>query len=154
EERVKEAREYLDLAGRLLRSSEPRLLAIGGVSGTGKSTLAYGLAPSLGGPPGARVLRRDVLRKRLMRVEPETRLLAEAYSEDVTRSVYAMLGDEASRLLRSGRSVILDAVFLREEERRALPEIARVADVDFTGLWLEAAPDVLERRIAGRRGDA
>ena len=51
---VSEARQYLSLAGRLLLERRPLLVAIGGLSGTGKSTLARALAPSLGAPPGWR----------------------------------------------------------------------------------------------------
>jgi len=151
---IAESRAYLDLAQTLLRPGKPRLIAIGGFSGTGKSTLAYGLAPRLGGPPGARVLRSDVLRKRLMGKAPETPLPAEAYGEAVTRLVYGRLGEEAGRLLGAGCSVILDAVFLRPEERAAAEALARDGGVDFLGLWLEAKPEILAARIEGRRGDA
>src|SRR5262249_5530613 len=72
--RLTTAREYLALARRLLTPEPPRLVAIGGLSGTGKSTLAYGLAPDLGATPGARVVRSDIVRKRLMGVAPEVRL--------------------------------------------------------------------------------
>ena len=72
-----EARRYLDLSARFLRPRSPcRLIAIGGLSGTGKSTLAAALAPSL----GARVLRSDVVRKQLFKVPPETRLPTSAYT--------------------------------------------------------------------------
>ena len=40
-------------------------LVVGGFSGTGKSTLALGLAPSVGAVPGAVVIRSDEIRKRL-----------------------------------------------------------------------------------------
>ena len=83
-----EARSYLDLCARLLRPRSCRLVAIGGLSGTGKSTLAAALAPSL----GARVLRSDVIRKRLFDVAPETRLPASAYTP---RSVAPRLPDAA-----------------------------------------------------------
>jgi predicted kinase len=151
---IGEARAYLDLARDLLRPGAPRVLAIGGVSGTGKSTLAYGLAPSLAGVPGARVLRSDVLRKRLMGVAPESRLPEEAYDAAASRAVYARLGEEARGLLRGGRSVILDAVFLRPEERSAAEAVAREIGVGFHGLWLEAAPEVMGARIEARRHDA
>ena len=82
-----EARSYLDLSARLLRPRSCRLVAIGGLSGTGKSALAAGLAPSL----GARVLRSDVIRKRLFGVAPETRLPASAYAPQVSRRVYRTL---------------------------------------------------------------
>src|SRR6201993_4356368 len=79
-----EARSYLELAAQFLRPRSCRLVAIGGLSGTGKSTLAAALAPSL----GARVLRSDVIRKRLFAVAPETRLPPTAYTSQVSRRVY------------------------------------------------------------------
>jgi aminoglycoside phosphotransferase family enzyme/predicted kinase len=151
---IGEARAYLELAQDLLEPSAPRLIAIGGVSGTGKSTLAYGLAPGLGGVPGARVLRSDILRKRLMGVAPESRLPEEAYDAAASRAVYARLGEEAHALLRSGRSVILDAVFLRPEERAAAEAVAQEIGVGFQGLWLEAALEVMAARIEARQHDA
>ena len=66
-----EARRYLAHASDLLKPQPPRLLAIGGLSGTGKSTVAYGLAPELGSVPGARVLRSDVIRKRMFGMAPD-----------------------------------------------------------------------------------
>ena len=66
-EMAAEARSYLELAAQFLRPRSCRLIAIGGLSGTGKSTLAAALAPCL----GARVLRSDVIRKRLFGVAPE-----------------------------------------------------------------------------------
>ena len=62
------ARAYLDLAQRFLAPAPARLVAIGGISGTGKSTLARALAPGLGAAPGAVVLRSDVIRKKLFGV--------------------------------------------------------------------------------------
>lgn len=149
-----EARAYLELAQALLRPGVPRLIAIGGFSGTGKSTLAYGLAPDLAGVPGARVLRSDVIRKRLMGVAPETRLPEAAYDAQSTAAVYARLGEEAGPLLRAGCSVILDGVFNRPEERTAAEAVAHELGVDFQGLWLEAPPGVMAARIEDRRHDA
>ncbi|MDZ7811493.1 MAG: phosphotransferase [Arhodomonas sp.] len=71
EQRRGVAAAYLEHALSLLAPAGPRLLAVGGFSGTGKSTLAYGLAPGLDPAPGARVLRSDVLRKRRYGVAPE-----------------------------------------------------------------------------------
>ncbi len=149
-----EARSYFGLAEALLDAGRPRLIAVGGLSGTGKSTLAYGLAPRLGGAAGARVLRSDVLRKRLMGTAPETPLPAEAYGEAMTLRVYESLIAEARPLLAGGTSVVLDAVFLAPAERDSAAALARELGVDFRGLWLEAPPDVLAGRIAARRRDA
>src|SRR5437762_1106315 len=79
-----EARRYLDLAVQFLRPRSCRLVAIGGLSGTGKSTLAAALAPRL----GARVLRSDVIRKQLFGVAPETKLPAGAYVPEASHRVY------------------------------------------------------------------
>src|SRR5206468_1703681 len=82
------AQAYLDLALRFLVRREPRLVAVGGLSGTGKSTLAAALAPELGVAPGARLLRSDVVRKRLLGYPPETPLPPDAYAGTVDEQVY------------------------------------------------------------------
>ena len=51
-----EAQAYFDLALSLLRGASPKLLAIGGLSGSGKSTVAALVAPHFGAAPGARIL--------------------------------------------------------------------------------------------------
>ncbi len=82
------ARGYFDLALAFLRYVAPRLVAVGGLSGAGKSALAGGLAPMLGRPPGALWLRSDVERKAMFGVADRVRLAADAYAPDVTREVY------------------------------------------------------------------
>ena len=148
------AKRYLALALAALEPQPPRLLALGGVSGTGKSTVAQALAADLLPAPGARVLRSDVLRKRLAGVAPETRLPRESYSIAAAARVYAALGDAADEALAAGYSAVVDATFLRAEERASIEAVARRHGAHFTGLWLEAPRDVLADRIAARKGDA
>jgi aminoglycoside phosphotransferase family enzyme/predicted kinase len=148
------SRAYLDLAVDLLRPTAPRLIAIGGVSGTGKSTLARALAPELGSAPGARVLRSDVLRKRAFGVAPETRLPPEAYAPEGHRLTYGRLLMELERMVGSGLSVIADAVFGRPEERDEIEAAAARSGAPFIGLWLTAPQAALEERVAARTGDA
>ena len=145
-----EARRYLDLCAALLGSRPCRLVAIGGLSGTGKSTLAAALSPLL----GARVLRSDVIRKRLFDVAPETRLPASAYTSQVSRRVYRTLCRKAADALAAGYSVIIDAVSLKPEERQSLLEVAATAGVPFVGLWLVAPNTTLDRRLRARLNDA
>lgn len=133
-----------------LTPPEPRLVAVGGLQGTGKSYLARRLAPDLGAAPGAVILRSDEIRKRQAGVAPETRLPPAAYSAEASAAVFAELNGLAAQALEAGHSVIADAVFQREEERAALARL----HPGFTGLWLEAPLDVLRARIAARRGDA
>lgn len=148
------AGEYVALALALLLPKAPRLVAIGGLSGSGKSTVAYNLAPEIGVSPGARVVRSDVIRKRVFGVQPETRLPESAYGAEVTERVYDAMAREAAGALAAGRSVIVDAVFLRPDERAAIAKVAADAAVPFSGLWLTAPAAVLEGRISGRTNDA
>jgi len=149
-----EAREYLGLALYHLQASPPCLVAIGGLSGSGKSRLARVMAPDLGTAPGARVVRSDMTRKRLAGVDPTTRLGAGSYTPDTTSRVYDAVGEEVHRILASGHSAIADAVFADPDERRMIEEIARDAGVPFTGLWLSAPRGIMAARVEGRRGDA
>lgn len=153
-EKLVAAHEYLAAALAFLSPQHPCLIAIGGLSGTGKSTLAARLAPRVGGAPGARWLRTDVLRKRLAGLAPEARLPAGAYTKEASDTVYRHLVDEAGRTLRAGRSVIADGVLADPYERAAIAAVARATGVPFVGLWLEAPPDVMRTRVRTRTGDA
>jgi aminoglycoside phosphotransferase family enzyme/predicted kinase len=148
------ARHYLDEAERALAPQPARLVAIGGLSGSGKSSLAMRLAPELGVPPGARVLRSDVLRKRRFGLEPETALPPEGYIEEVTALVYGELCKGAAMALRAGHAAIIDAVALRPKERQAFAAVAAECGVPFTGLWLDAPAETMQARVDARRGDA
>ena len=149
-EMAAEARRYLELAVRLLHPGPCRLVAIGGLSGSGKSTLAAALAPEI----GARVLRSDVIRKRLFGVAPETRLPASAYQPAISQRVYQAVRDKAAAALAAGYSVIIDAVSLQPEERRSFAAVAEAASVSFLGLWLAAPVPIMEHRLRARRRDA
>jgi uncharacterized protein len=149
-----EARRYLDEAEEALGAHAARLVAIGGLSGSGKSRLAAKLAPELGRRPGARVLRSDVLRKLRLGAEPESPLPPEAYTAEISAMVYHDLCARAAVALRSGYSVVIDAVALREDERRSFAAVAAAAGVPFTGSWLEAPGETMAARLAARRGDA
>jgi aminoglycoside phosphotransferase family enzyme/predicted kinase len=149
-----DARRYLVQAADLLRPRPPCLIAIGGLSGAGKSTVAYGLAPRAGAVPGARVLRSDVIRKRLFDAALTDRLPAAAYRAEVGVRVFQRIREEAAAALTAGHSVIADGVYARPAERNAIAGVAQAAKVPFVGLWLEAPAETLAARIAVRRGDA
>jgi aminoglycoside phosphotransferase family enzyme/predicted kinase len=148
-----EALAYLELAKRLLAPVPARLVTVAGFSGSGKSTLATALGPSLGAPPGARILSSDRTRKRLFGVAAEQKLPADAYRADVSKAVYDALYREATEALAGGLIVILDGVFARAEDREAAQDVALGAGVPFIGLWLEAPGADLARRVTARRGD-
>ncbi len=143
---------YLGRAMAYLTPPPARVLTVGGLPGTGKSTLARALAPELGAAPGALVLRSDEIRKRLHGVAPETRLPQEAYSSEASRAVTDELDRAVAGVAALGHCAVADATFLDPAQRVA---VARAAgDVPFLGVWLQAQLAVLEARVAARRGDA
>ncbi|MDC7986562.1 AAA family ATPase [Rhodoplanes sp. TEM] len=148
------AAKYFRFACVLIDPPPPVLVAVGGLSGTGKSQAARTLAPDLLPVPGAVVLRTDVLRKALSGVGEHDRLPAAAYTAEATARVYATLVEQAARVLRAGHSVVADAVFARPHERAAVEAAAGAAGVRFTGLFLVADLTTRERRVSGRTADA
>ncbi len=151
---AREAGAYLDLAAAVLEPAPPaHLIAIGGPSGGGKSTLAAALAPERPGPLGAAWLRSDLIRKRLEGVEPEIRLPQAHYTKAASDAVYATMFAEAGEALDAGVDVVLDAVFGRHREQADAADLAEAAGASFCGFWLEHERHELERRVRERRGD-
>lgn len=148
------ARAYLATAIEHLAPKPVSLVATGGLSGSGKSTFARVCAPGLGAAPGAVVLRTDEIRKRLWNVPSLQRLPKEAYTAEVSDKVYDELFRDAELVLKAGRSVVVDAVFIKPEQRARAEALAKKLDVAFQGVWLEAPADVLRARVAARVNDA
>jgi aminoglycoside phosphotransferase family enzyme/predicted kinase len=149
-----EAARYLHFATEALAPPAPRLVAIGGLSGTGKTALAHALAPRFGAAPGAVVIRSDVERKALFGVAETDRLPSGAYSSEASAAVFARVADAARRALAAGRAVICDAVYARPPQRRAIAAVATAAGAPFTGLWLDLPLETRLERIGDRHGDA
>lgn len=153
--KLDEALSYLDQGeAALSEPAGPRLIAIGGRSGTGKSTLAQALAPTLASVPNVIVIRSDEARKQIFGVAPETRLPPSAYAPRVSDAVYRRLFRDARRALNANATVILDAAFLEPDRRDEAIRAARAAGAPFTGLWLSAEEAVLTRRLERRFDDA
>lgn len=144
---------YLDLAFSVLAPGPFGLLAIGGLSGSGKSTIAAAVAHAFGPVPGARVLSSDRLRKRLFSVSADTRLPPEAYASEVSEQVYAEQARQAQGILGLGASVVADAVFSRPQGREQIAQCAVEAAVPFVGVWLDVPPERLFERVAARQND-
>jgi aminoglycoside phosphotransferase family enzyme/predicted kinase len=149
----KEARSYFDLARSFFAPILPHLIGIGGLSGSGKSAISRAIAPYLGAFPGALHIRSDVERKRLFGAAPTEKLPEVAYAPKISDEVYAICRKRALMALAGGQAVIVDAVHARQEEREALSNLAAKAGVPFTGLWLEAPPEVMRERVAARTRD-
>ena len=147
------AHRYFDCAVHFLVAAPPRLIAVGGLSGVGKSALARALAPEIGRAPGALWLRSDAERKLMFEVDETVHLPASAYASDVTRDVYGRLIVKARTALRAGQSVLLDATFAAAAERSAVAAVATELGVSFAGLFLDAPLPIRLERIGSRRAD-
>jgi predicted kinase len=149
-----EAEMYFKAALRYLAPQMPRVIAIGGLSGTGKTALAGAIAHLFGASPGALHLRSDLERKQQYGVKETQRLESAAYSQAATQRVYGSLMNQAAQAVSAGCTIIVDAVFAKLEERQAIEHVARASGTRFHGIWLYAPSEVLFERVSGRIGDA
>ncbi len=149
-----EAKRYFTLACRLIAPPAARLIAIGGLSGTGKSVLARGLAPNIPPEPGALVLRSDIERKTMFGIAETEKLPPQAYAAEVTARVYGRLADKAGHAVAAGHSAVVDAVFSRPAERAAIEHVARAQRCIFHGLFLTADLATRVARVGARVLDA
>jgi len=153
EETAERAAAYVALGRELLEPAPAGLVAIGGFSGSGKSTVAAAVADRLGPAPGARVLSSDRVRKRMHGVAAQRRLPAAAYRPEVSQAVYEAMAEQAAGVLAQGHAVVMDAVFDREPMRALARQCAARLGLPFAGVWLQAPRPVLAGRIATRRND-
>jgi uncharacterized protein len=151
---ARSARTYFDFAQRAMDPAAAQCIAIGGLSGTGKTRLARALAAHIAPMPGAVVVRSDVERKTLFGAGETDKLPAAAYTPDVTARVYGSIADKARRIVAAGHSAIVDAVFATAQERDALTEVAKAAKVPLRGLFLTADLATRIARVGGRTKDA
>ncbi|HVS14121.1 MAG TPA: AAA family ATPase [Thermoanaerobaculia bacterium] len=149
----REARRYFRLAttGGRRPLLEPRLIAVGGVLATGKSTVARGLGRALACP----VIAADPTRKHMLGIATtehrDDAPFRGAYSPEMSVRVYAELLRRAEVVLRSGRSAVLDASFRGRRDRGAARALADRLGVPFLFVECRAPRAVLERRLRARR---
>jgi uncharacterized protein len=133
---------------------KPCLLLVGGLPGTGKSTLSRGLAEKC----NFTVIRSDVVRKQLAGLaahEPARAPFAkDIYSEAWTERTYAECLRRAEALLFEGRRVLIDASFRQESKRLAFLEAAVPLGVPGILMVCKAEPQIVYARLDSRRGDA
>jgi uncharacterized protein len=145
------AKRYFDLAVEYAKTLPPAMLVITvGLTGTGKSTVAADIAKSL----RAEVISSDVTRKQLLGMDPEKRALDEyragVYAPDVTQRTYDAMLDAAREELMAGKSVVLDASFLRRDHRKAAARLARETGAQFACVEVVADANVVRKRLAAR----
>lgn len=147
---VAQARALMSLALRHLRAGAVRMVIVGGLPGTGKTTLSEQLSAATGWS----VLSSDVVRKRLAGLEPDTEAGSAfgsgIYSGDMTALVYDELMDEAGTLMRAGQSVIIDASWTRRSWRDAAQKVAERCLAEFVPVRCRVSKDLARSRIRHR----
>ncbi|MER7468652.1 AAA family ATPase [Streptomyces sp. NPDC097981] len=144
------SRRLVSMALRHLRTSAVCLTLVGGLPGSGKSTLSGALADRL----GVTLLSSDRLRKELAGIPAEESASAGygegLYTPERTHDTYAALLERASALLSSGESVVLDATWSDTGQREAAHRVAELAGADLVALHCEVPGDVSATRISTR----
>ena len=142
------ARQFHRIARDHLRRAMVALVLVGGLPGTGKSTLADGL----GAARGWTVLRSDEIRREAggpvgeqIARDPQGR-----YGPAATDAVYGELLDRSGRALGRAESVILDASWIDARRRDAARDVAARTSSEIAELCCEVAPDEADRRIVRR----
>jgi uncharacterized protein len=148
----RQARRYflLALASERAPDSPPRLIAIGGLIASGKSTLARALAAEL----ALAWISSDRVRKSLRGVEPTTPLSDAAfdasYSQAFSERVYAEVLRRAEVVLKSGRSVVIDASFRSSATRAAARALGLRLNAPFVLIECRVPLDVSRSRLVQR----
>lgn len=156
EEAARTARGHWLLAlGALAPPAErPGLVLVGGLPGTGKTTVARALA----GVAGFAFIRSDVVRKELAGLDPDARAGASwgagLYGSRWSDRTYEVSRRRAEEILLRGGRVVVDASFHAEARRRTFLDTAIALGVRMAFLVCETPMEVARARLASRRGDA
>jgi len=147
------ANRFLDLACAHLESGRVKLILVGGLPGTGKSTIAARIADEL----PALVLRSDDIRPRstTRSLTGPTRYGTGRYSAEAVAANYRELIHRAAKLLGLGESVVVDASWSSHEMRALAREAATATSSDVVELRCTAPAAMAAARIVtrGQRGE-
>ncbi|MEQ1638858.1 MAG: AAA family ATPase [Methylococcales bacterium] len=146
--------KYVNLAERYIKVSQPVLIITHGFSGSGKSAFACQLAEKI----GALQIRSDIERKRLFGLLAEEQsnsaINKGLYTQEVGLKTYQRLAELAKSTLDAGFSVIIDATFLKVDQRKLFQLLAEKEAVRFFIMDVQAANTTLCQRVLQRKNDA
>jgi len=150
---------YLNLASFYSQQSAVKLIIMRGLSASGKSTISQQVMDKL----GAIRIRSDVERKRLFenslttdinKLDKKSKINSGLYSAQASQQTYKKLAQLATQVISAGYSVIIDAAFLKYNQREVFQLLAKELSVPFVILEVTAAPEILRKRIKSRKNDA
>ena len=151
---IESAINYLNLAFEFTSNRQPQLWITHGFSGSGKTHGSRWAIRDL----GMIRLRSDVERKRLFHlshaeigshVTPKDR--KDLYSVSATEATYRSLWSLSRELLQGGFSVLVDATFLKQAERKRFIDLAKTLEINFRILNFQNHVSMLEQRIRDRK---
>ena len=144
-----QGRLLIDIGRRHLLRARPVMILVGGLPGTGKTTVAGDLADDL----GSVLLRSDLIRKESAGVDPDHdgRRDGGLYTPERTRATYRLMIERAHLLLGHGESVILDATWSSAEVRAEARAVAADRRATIRELRCVAPSEVADARIRDRQ---
>ena len=153
EQAITEFESYLELASSYIKHSSPNLIITRGLSASGKSTVSQQLVDKT----GMLRIRSDVERKRLFDISLTTgaanNIDSGIYSTQASLQTYAKLAELAYNIITAGYSVIIDAAFLKHEQRQPFQQLASRLGVSYIILEITAPAEILRQRIKKRKND-
>ena len=145
-----EFKSYLRMAKQYIERKNNLMIITYGLSGSGKSTYAELLVGSI----GAMQVRSDIERKRLYGYsaleDTSSSINENIYSAQSSNETYKHLAKIAEYIIGAGHSVIVDACFLKKEQRDMFRSLASELQVPFILLEFKASVDALRQRIKAR----
>lgn len=145
---TEQAANYFDLARRYAsRLRRPTIIAVGGLSGTGKTSVARAIAGEL----GLRVVSADAVRQSLFGAAKRPVGYGEGvYTAEANHRTYQQLIEEARARLSDDGGVVLDATFRHAEDSAAARAMAKGAGADWRLIECRLAPELVRKRLAER----
>ena len=147
---VSSAVKHLEIAEGELKATKPMVFAIGGIPGSGKTTIGKALSQEL----DLVHVRSDVVRKHLLKIGLLEKASKETYTEEFSKTVYLETLSRAQLALEAGYSVLIDATFCEDSQRKIVEDFADKHGLDFTGLWCDVSVEIAQERISRRTNDA
>jgi len=141
---------YLDLASTYSQPRKTPLIICHGFSASGKSTFCHQLAAWY----GAVSILSDIERKRLHGLEARSKsdsgIKAGIYTEQASQKTYTRLLELSAAIIKAGFPVIVDATFIKQQQRTTMRQLAEQLKIPFVILDFPVSRKELFRRVERR----